>query len=249
MIEGAVFDLGSTLLRFTGDWQQVIEGGHRRMVQSLQQSGLALDPDQFSETFERTWQATAAQRDIDFIERPMQDLLRQALTEIELPQVPEAVVDQALERMFSSSEAHWHPMPGVYAMLEELQQAGLRLGIISNASDAANVHRLVDNAKLRPYFDPIVVSAEQRIRKPDKRIFDPVLHAWDLPPQRLAMTGDNLSADIDGARQVGMFSIWLTTDADTPGNQAVRDLIKPDAVAEELAEVPDIIRRVGISDR
>ena len=249
MIEGAVFDLGSTLLRFTGNWQQVMEDGHRHMVQSLLQSGLELDGDGFNKVFQRTWQSTTVQRDVDFIERPMQDLLRQALTEIGHTQVSELVVDQALERMFSSSEAFWRPMPAVYTVLEKLKQAGLRLGIISNASDAANVHRLVDNAKLRPYFDPIVVSAEQRIRKPDKRIFDPLLRAWKLPPQRLVMTGDSLSADIAGARQVGMFSIWLTADADTPSNQAVRDKIKPDAVAKELVEVPDIIRREGISDR
>jgi FMN phosphatase YigB (HAD superfamily) len=63
------------------------------------------------------------------------------------------------------------------------------------------------------------------------------------------MTGDSLPADIVGARQVGMYSIWLTADADTPSNRAVHDEIKPDAIAEELVDVPDIIRRRGIATR
>ncbi len=249
MIEGAVFDLGSTLIRFVGDWHQVIKEGRRQMVQLLQQSGLELDVDQFDVTFEQTWQATVEQRETDHIERPMADLLRQVLTKLGHTQVSNTVVDQALERMFTSSESYWHPMPGVYSVLHELREADLRLGIVSNASDPANVHRLVDNAELRPYFDPIVVSAEQGVRKPDKRIFDPILRAWDLPPQRLVMTGDSLSADIAGARHVGMFSIWLTADADTPDNRAMHGKIEPDAIAEGLVEVPDIIRQCGKSDR
>lgn len=248
MIEGAVFDLGSTLIRFTGEWQQVIKEGHRQMVQSLLQSGLELDTERFDEAFEQTWRQNFEQRETDHIERPMADLLHQVLAEFGHEDVSSAVVDQALERMFSSSEADWHPMPGVHSVLEELREAGLRLGIVSNASDSANVHRLVDNAKLRSYFDPIVVSAEQRVRKPDKRVFDPVLNAWDIPPQRLVMTGDSLAADIIGARNVGMFSIWLTADADTPGNQALRDKVKPDAAASELVEVPAIIRQIGKSN-
>jgi len=240
MIEGAVFDLGSTLIRFTGDWQQVMDAGKRQMTHSLLDSGLELD---------RTWQSALKQRDLDFVERPMAELLNQVLAELGQLQVPAAAVDRALERMFSSSEEYWLPMPGVHEVLEELRQAGLRLGIISNASDAANVHRLVDKANLRPFFDPIIVSAEERIRKPDTRIFEILLQAWDLPPQRLVMTGDSLPADIVGARQVGMYSIWLTADADTPSNRAVRDEIEPDAVAEELVDVPDIIRRRGIANQ
>jgi HAD superfamily hydrolase (TIGR01662 family) len=249
MIEGAVFDLGSTLIRFTGDWQQVMDAGIRHMTNSLLDSGLELDTAQLTRAFDRTWQSTLKQRDVDFIERPMAELLNQVLAELGHSQVQAAVVDRALERMFSSSEEYWLPMPGVHEVLEELRQAGLRLGIISNASDAANVHRLVDKANLRPFFDPIIVSAEERIRKPDTRIFEILLQAWGLPPQRLVMTGDSLPADIVGARQVGMYSIWLTADADTPSNRAVRDKIEPDAIAEELVDVPDIIRRRGIATR
>jgi putative hydrolase of the HAD superfamily len=249
VIEGAVFDLGSTLIRFTGDWQQVIEDGHQRMLKSLLDSGLEVDSDGFTSAFGAVWQATFEQREVDHIERPIAELLHDVLVESGCRDASREVVERAIESMFSSSEAHWHPMPGVYSVLEELQAAGLRLGIVSNASDAPNVHRLVDNARLRPYFDPIVVSAEERVRKPDRRVFDPVLQAWGLPAERLVMTGDSLAADIAGAQQLGMLSIWLSADADTPENRDLRDKIIPDAVAETLVEVPDIIRGRGIAQR
>jgi HAD superfamily hydrolase (TIGR01662 family) len=239
-----VFDLGSTLIRFTGDWEQVIEDGFHRMVESLLESGLDLDADDFREAFKRAWQTTVTQRDIDNVERPMTELLDQVLAEQGYSPTSNNSVKLAIERMFSTSEAFWHPMPGVHSVLQEIDQAGLRLAIVSNASDSANVHRLVDSADLRSYFDPIVVSADQRVRKPDKAIFDPVLNTWGIDPQNLVMIGDNLAADIEGARRVGMFSIWLTADADTPANQALRGKIKPDAIAEELVDVPHVMRNL-----
>jgi hypothetical protein len=39
-----------------------------------------------------------------------------------------------------------------------------------------------------------------------------------------------------------MYSIWLTADANTPENEALRGTIVPDAVAERLDDVPEIIR-------
>jgi HAD superfamily hydrolase (TIGR01662 family) len=248
VIQGAIFDLGSTLIRFSGNWEQVIEDGFHRMVESLLESGLDLDADDFREIFKRAWQTTVSQRDIDHVERPMTELLDRVLIEQGFSPTSNDAVNAAIERMFSTSEAFWHPMPGVHSVLDELAQAGLRLAIVSNASDSANVHRLVDRADLRSYFDPIVVSAEQRVRKPDERIFGPVLDSWGIDPKNLVMTGDNLAADIEGARRVGMHSIWLTADADTPANRSVQGAIKPDARANELVDVPDIIRSMQNMD-
>jgi HAD superfamily hydrolase (TIGR01549 family) len=242
VIEGVVFDLGSTLIRFTGDWQLVFEDGIHEMTLALTQNGLDLDTHAFHDAFVDTWTRVVKQRDKDYIERPITNLLHQVLEGLGHGNLSSAVIDEAIMQMFSVSEYFWLPMPKVHAVLEELETTGLRMGIVSNASNAANVQRLVDNAELRPYFNPIVVSAEQGVRKPDPRIFDPVLQAWGLQPQRMVMIGDNLAADILGARQLGMFSIWLTAEANTRENKVLRDRITPDAVADRLDEIPEIIR-------
>lgn len=244
MIKGAVFDLGSTLIRFTGNWEQVIEDGFRLMIESLTESGLELDAESFNEAFQRAWRSNFSQREIDHIERPMTELLEQVLAEQGYSFASNHIVEIAIERMFSTSETFWHPMPGVHSVLQEIAQAGLRQAIVSNASDSSNVHRLVDSANLRSYFDPIVISADQRVRKPEVGIFDPVLNAWGIDPRNLVMIGDSLAADIEGARRVGMFSIWVTAEADTPENQALRGKITPDAIAEELVDVPELIRQL-----
>ncbi|MGD8813403.1 MAG: HAD family hydrolase [Anaerolineales bacterium] len=242
MIKGALFDLGSTLIRFTGNWQQVFDDGMQEMISVLTQGELELDVEAFKNTFVETWQRTVKQRDEDHVERPIIELLYHVLEELGHAQLSSTLIEHAIERMFSVSESFWYPMSNVHTVLENLSAAGLRLGIVSNASNTANVQRLVDNAELRSYFDPIVVSAEQRVRKPNKRIFTPVLQTWGLRPQQIVMTGDNLAADVLGAKQLGMYSIWLTADANTPENEALRGTIVPDAVAERLDDVPEIIR-------
>ena len=248
MIEGALFDLGSTLVRFTGDWQLVFEDGIHEMTLALTQNGLDLDTHAFHDAFVETWKRVVKQRDEDHIERPFTDLLHQVLEGLGHRKLPSALIEQAVIQMFKVSEYFWLPMPKVHDILEELGAAGLRMGIVSNASNAANVHRLVDNAELRPYFDPIVISADQGVRKPDPRIFDPALQAWGLQPQQMVMTGDNLAADILGARQLGMFSIWLTAEANTPENKVLKDKVTPDAVADRFDEIPEIIRSLNARD-
>ena len=248
MIKGALFDLGSTLIRFTGDWQQVFDDGMHEMTSALTQGDLELDVEAFQGTFVEDWQRTVKQRDEDHVERPIIELLYHVLEELGHTQVSSALIEEAIARMFSVSESYWHPMPNVHTIMEHLSAEGLRLGIVSNASNTANVQRLVDSAGLRPFFDPIVVSAEQRVRKPDKRIFTPVFQAWGFQPQQVVMTGDSLAADIVGAKQLGMYSIWLTAYASTPENETLLETIMPDAVAEQLDEVPEIIRGFNSQD-
>jgi FMN phosphatase YigB (HAD superfamily) len=56
---------------------------------------------------------------------------------------------------------HWKPCANT----------GYRLGLISNAGDDADVQTLLDQANLRAYFEIILTSAGQGIRKPNPKIF------------------------------------------------------------------------------
>jgi putative hydrolase of the HAD superfamily len=103
---------------------------------------------------------------------------------------------------------------------------------------------LVDEAELRPYFEVILSSAALGIRKPHPRIFEIALEALETQPSRAAMIGDTLGADILGANNAGMFSIWVTRRADVPANRAHSDTIKPDAVIRALGELPDLLEKL-----
>jgi putative hydrolase of the HAD superfamily len=125
-----------------------------------------------------------------------------------------------------------------------LNAQGHRLGLISNAGDDADVQTLIDQSNLRGYFDIILTSAALGIRKPNPRIFQTALDHWGIPASRAAMVGDSLGADILGARNAGIYSVWITRRADTPANRSHEDTIRPDAVITTLAELIPLLEEL-----
>lgn len=244
VIRGVLFDLGSTLIRFEADWGEVAGRARQVLADHLVREGLALDGPAFVEAFHREMQAYYTERETEFIEYTTAYVLRQVLAAHGHPQVSEAQIARAVEALYTVSEAHWVPMPGVYPLLDRLRSQGYRLGILSNAGDESNVQRLIDRARLRPYFDPIVISAAVGLRKPNPALFRAVLEIWGLRPEEAVMIGDTLGADILGAQYAGMHNIWLTTEADTPANRAHADTIRPQATAASLEEIPELIGRL-----
>jgi len=53
-------------------------------------------------------------------------------------------------------------------------------------------------------FDPIVVSEEVGLRKPDRRIFERAISGWSVAPASVLFVGDDPIADIEGAHGAGM---------------------------------------------
>jgi putative hydrolase of the HAD superfamily len=148
--------------------------------------------------------------------------------------------------MYRISQNHWQTLPATLPVLEDLRKRELKLGLISNASDEADVQSLIDKAGIRKFLDPIVISAGFGLRKPHPDIFTAVLQEWSLPAQAVVMIGDLLEADILGAEKVGMQHIWMT--------EVINELtppypVEPDAIARKLADVPAILDSLGAKGR
>jgi putative hydrolase of the HAD superfamily len=111
--------------------------------------------------------------------------------------------------------------------------------MISNTSDDKNVQQLLDRWELRPFFETIITSAACGIRKPDERIFQLALDQIGVPAGQTAMVGDSLEADIQGANQMGIYSIWITRRVDLPGEGELA--IQPEAVLPSLDLIPGLL--------
>ncbi len=237
-IRGAIFDLGSTLIRFEGDWPVLLQNSLDLLIDQFQEDGLAFDRSGFRSAFERALEAYDHQRQSNQLERSTASLLQETLSTFGCEEISPDILGRGLRRFYSVSETHWQPMPALHAVLDELQDEGRMLGIISNAGDAENVQRLIDKVGIRDYFDPIIISAAIGIRKPDPRPFEMVLEQWQVTPDSIVMIGDRLEADILGAQNTGMHQIWLKPDA-TASN--VTQII-PEKIAEMLVDIPGLIR-------
>jgi putative hydrolase of the HAD superfamily len=242
VITGVIFDLGSTLIHFDGNWQAVFEESLHALARQLEADGLAVEPQALRAEFRRQVEVSQALRQQDNVERTSAWVLRQVLEAVGAASVDEGALDRALGSMFAASEARWVPMPGLHDVLSALRAGGYRLGLISNASDEANVRRLLAQAGLTGAFHPELISAAVGIRKPDVRLFQQVLTAWGTPPQSVVMVGDTLGEDILGAQRAGLRTIWFTADADTPANRMWGTTLRPDAAADDLCQLPALIR-------
>jgi putative hydrolase of the HAD superfamily len=79
-------------------------------------------------------------------------------------------------------------------------------------------------------FDPLVISSEAGVKKPDPAIFEIALRAAGAVAADTWFVGDNLRHDISGAMEVGIHAVWL----DRVGLPLQPDQPQPDAVLGSL---------------
>ena len=240
-----IFDLGGTLIYFEGSWPEVMAEAGMELHRSLSEAGLDLDQDAFMQEFHTQLETYYVERESDYREYTTLYVVQKVLQVWGYLDVEESVIRGGLQAMYAVTEGHWHVEQDAALTLETLGEKGYRLGLISNAGDDADVQTLVDNANLRDYFDLIITSAAEGIRKPSAHIFHKMLNYWGIEPAQAAMVGDTLSADILGARKAGLYSIWITRRADTPANQALAAEIIPDVTIATLSELPGLLENLA----
>lgn len=247
-LDAIIFDLGSTLIHFEAPWPEILVEADKELFRHLSAAGLNLDEQKFLETFRAQLEAYYQERETEFIEYTTHYVLSTLLEKWGYPQVPETVLRPALDAMYAVTQAHWQPEPDATSTLQALQARGYRMGLISNAADDRDVQALVDKARLRPFFEVILTSAAEGIRKPNPRIFQTLLDRMRIPASRAAMVGDTLGADILGAQNAGMLGIWITRRADHLANRAHAGSIYPDATIAALSELPELLDNMRQDD-
>jgi putative hydrolase of the HAD superfamily len=113
------------------------------------------------------------------------------------------IADEMTER----KEELVRPFDGAVEVLAALRQRGHRLGLLTNGS-AEFQRRKLTRFALEPLFDIILIEGELGYGKPDQRVFGAALAHFDVQAARCCMIGDNLEADIGGAREAGITAIW-----------------------------------------
>ena len=98
-------------------------------------------------------------------------------------------------------------------VLDAMQKAGLKLGIVSNPTNPPDMKRYeLALFGLEAYFDFGIYSSEVPFRKPHPSIFKLAVRKMDLLPEKVLFVGDSYEADIVGAHRVGMATAWVNRD-------------------------------------
>jgi putative hydrolase of the HAD superfamily len=240
-LQAILFDAGNTLIYYQGNLLEAFAESDGALVNTLLAAGLKLDENAFLAQFRLRLEQYYAERETEFIEYTTAYILRTSLAEWGYTNIPETLLRKALADMYAVTQVHWQPEDDAIPTLEALRHQGYRLGMISNAADDADVQVLIDKAGLRPYLEIILTSAAVGIRKPNPRIFQAALDFWGIRSHEAVMVGDTLGADILGAKNAGIYAIWITRRANTPANLAHQFTIQPDATVNTLSELPGLL--------
>jgi putative hydrolase of the HAD superfamily len=233
-----IFDLGGTLFYEKDPWPPYYQRANAALIQTLRDAKLNIEPSTFFRGHHGLFDLYYDRRGDDTDEETTGVLLRQLLKEQGNLNVNDAVIANALHAMYEITQANWHLEEDALSTLQTLRQRGFRVGIISNGADDVNTQTLIDKADIRSYFDYIISSAALGTRKPHPKIFRAALDHFNVPAKQVVMIGDTLDADILGAHQVGMKSIWITRRA---AETAIQINVKPDAIVSALSEIPPLL--------
>jgi putative hydrolase of the HAD superfamily len=115
------------------------------------------------------------------------------------------MLDRILASQFAADA--WEPYPDVEPMLAEVQERGVRIGIVSDWG--SNLRGIVADLGLDGFFDFVLPSGAVGVAKPNPDFFRLALDAVGAQPADALMVGDSYRADVRGAWSAGMDAVWL----------------------------------------
>ena len=241
-IRAIFFDLGYTLIYFNGDFSKAVAESYRILADKLIRAGGTFNKVEFVKRFDEVMQIYYRQREIDLQEHPIEVYVHKVLAEFHQDHLPADVCREAMNEMYRDTERFWQIEEDTHDTLKSLADMNFRLALISNASDAWDVNNLIDDHGLRSYFQVVLISASEGIRKPDPRIFKKAASLMQVDLSESVMVGDTLDADVLGANNCGMKTVWITRRSEKQESLSAAQLkIKPDAEIRSLRELPALL--------
>jgi putative hydrolase of the HAD superfamily len=98
--------------------------------------------------------------------------------------------------------------PYTIEILEYLKAKGYQMHLITNGFESVQFKK-IENSNLAPYFKEVITSEASNSLKPNKEIFEYALQKSNAKLAESIMIGDNESADIQGAINIGMDSVFV----------------------------------------
>jgi putative hydrolase of the HAD superfamily len=139
-----------------------------------------------------------------------------------------ALAERLLAHFRDAYDRHCHLSEDVHRTLEELRGRRLKLAVVTNGSSVMQRRKLAA-LRIDHFFDAIVVSEEEGVRKPDAEIFRRALQRCGVPARDAMFVGDHPVADVEGAQRAGLTAVWKFVPYWQPVAAA--------AVIHELSEV------------
>ena len=158
---------------------------------------------------------------------------QQLVEELEITHVGWA---DLLEDYINEFKNYCVPFPHLHGMLEELRSSDIVLGMITNGYGKFQMDN-INALGIESYFETILVSEWEGIKKPDPRIFRRALKKLNIAPSQSVFVGDHIENDIRASENVGMTGIWK--------RNLQWNKVRTDYIIDDLLELPLIVNEIN----
>ncbi|WP_339293220.1 HAD-IA family hydrolase [Paenibacillus sp. FSL W8-0187] len=113
-------------------------------------------------------------------------------------------------------------------LLDYIKGMNIKLGIITNGFGRFQMNN-IKGLKIDHYFDEILISEIEGVRKPNIEIFMRALKRLGIEPHEAIFIGDHPVNDVEASIKAGMIGIWKEDDFfERPSNEyrSIKNLIE-----------------------
>ncbi len=241
-IRGVLFDLDNTLYSYREPSEAGISGAYRKFI-DLKGAGRAS-----RKVFEDAYLASRAE-----IHKELSGTASSHNRILYFQRLLEKLGSRASPReILALNSEYWRAflskmrlVGGARELLSKLRTKGLKIGILTDLTTEIQLRKL-EKLGISQYVDFVVTSEEAGNDKPHSVMFFLALRKMGLPPEKVAIVGDNPVADIEGAKYVGMVTILLGERRRRRARNKFDNTI-PDFFAGNLREAGELLERLSES--
>ena len=206
-IKAIGFDLFNTLIIAK---PHILDEAMRRLIDSLGQSGVSLDNEQFKKNYQKAAITFVTKAQKDGRETHNRFWICAALKSQGYDILPDdARIAEAVEAYFSAFFLYCSLVPDTKEMLSTLKN-GYRLGLLTNFTHGPAAREIIDTLGLSPFFDVVLISGELGYRKPHPFVFRQLIKHLRVEKEQILYIGDDPGPDISGAQKAGLQPVLTT---------------------------------------
>jgi 2-haloacid dehalogenase len=224
-LKGIIFDIHKTLVDDSGFPREKIWG-------LIEQSGVIVDRERYFELYDKITRRLFNWPEIHpFIK--VREIHRKRLQQIYQHFGVSRDVESDLNYLWESLSG-CKMYPETPEVLEKLSKRA-KLALLTNADSDDPLIEIIRASGVT--FEAIITSDQVKCYKPDRKIFEVILKKMGLKPNEVIMVGDSLIADVAGAKNSGIYSVWVNRT----GKMINNGLPAPDWEIQNLNELLNLV--------
>ncbi|MBV8489316.1 MAG: HAD family hydrolase [Candidatus Eremiobacteraeota bacterium] len=232
-IDVVFFDLDDTLHDDTLAYQSAAEEVAHEVAAEHGIDALALKAAYIAEA-EGFWKRLSAEALQVKLAPVREQLWRSALQSVGVGDP--GIARQSALRYHDYRKKYYVLWPGAAECLRGLKERGKKLGLITNGFSETHREKIA-LLRIGEYFDAVFIADEVGMLKPDPLLFAHACTTLQSSPSHGAMVGDRYDRDIRGARDAGLYTVWLNVREETIPAGAPA----PDATVTSIAEAARVL--------